>query len=330
MEWVSEVSVGDWLHERIDDPWRGTMHDVVPRGFAAYARVFHPTTRSKPVGREWPPLPQDQHRRQWDEFVRSQPEVDTLPARWQDAADAFGTTMHPLAQWGALVRSQGSEWSPSDWQHATAPDGWQFDAPNEGDLDAEVLATAVGILTRGSQTPGYAAVWEGWGGLLGHMGTGSSRAVLTLDDADADHVRYVDMMTAATFDPFNRPFATETWQPGVLSDEVSRGRRLELPGRGHVLFRGDVGVLADPGWQNVVPWADRTAGEAGTTRFTPSPSLVWPADRSWVLVTEVDWDSTIVGGPAELIDALCDDRELETLPLAAGSSLRWDADTVNR
>ena len=41
MEWTAGVDAGNWIRERVDDPWRGTIHDVVPRGFAAYARVPH-------------------------------------------------------------------------------------------------------------------------------------------------------------------------------------------------------------------------------------------------------------------------------------------------
>ena len=67
MEWTADVSVGDWLKDRIDDPWQFTMHDVVPRGFPAYARVFHPVSRDRPVGAAWPREPYSAHR-VWDAF----------------------------------------------------------------------------------------------------------------------------------------------------------------------------------------------------------------------------------------------------------------------
>lgn len=38
MDWQSDVSVGEWLHERLDETF-STMHSVIPRGFAAYVRV---------------------------------------------------------------------------------------------------------------------------------------------------------------------------------------------------------------------------------------------------------------------------------------------------
>jgi hypothetical protein len=332
MDWTADVHTADWLRERIDDPWRGTMHDAVPRGFPAYARIFHPTTRSRPVGREWPPLPQDRHRREWEQFADAGVEVETLPATWADAADAFGTALHPLTQWGALVRASGDAAHPSEWQHTRAPDGWEFDAPREGELDASALAALIGQLTGGREPAvGYAAVWAGWGGLLGHMGVTASRAVLTVTAADEpDLARHREMLAHSTSDPFNRPYATETWQPGILSNEVSRGPQFELPGREYVLFRGDLTVFADAEWQGEVPWRDPELEAAGFAQFAASPSLVWPSDRSWVAVSEIDWDSTIVAGSADLIAAICADPRLEALPIPSGASLQWDADEVNR
>ncbi|MEV7692992.1 hypothetical protein AB0N73_06635 [Microbacterium sp. NPDC089189] len=333
MEWTADVSVGEWLRERID-PWRGTMHDVVPRGFAAYARVLHPTTRSRPVGRDWPPIPQDRHRREWERFADDGVQIETEPALWRDAAASFGTTLHPLAQWGALVKSRGDEWSPSDWQQAQSADGWQYDAPREGELDAAVTAAlAQHLVARAGAQAGYAAVWSGWGGLLGHMGVTPSRGFLTLtagEDDDADLARHREMLALSRSDPFNRPYATETWQRGILADDVSRGPLLELPGREHVLFAGALEVFADPLWQRRVPWHDVELENAGFASTAASPSLLWPDDRSWVLTTDVDWDSTIVGGDADLIAAICADPALEALPIAADSSLQWDADEVNR
>lgn len=329
MKWTSDVTAGDWLRERIDHPWTATIHDVVPRGFPAYARVLHPTTRSRPVDRPWPPFPQDHHRREWEAFAAARPEIETTVATWQDAADAFGTTRHPLAQWAALVRTTGGE--PGETQRAVSAEGWEFDPPRTGDLDADVLARVVSHLVGDAPTPGYAAVWSGWGGLLGHLGTGPSRAVVSVGESDDPEQRRLhDTLSHSLADPFNRPYATESWQPGILPDDVSRGTLLDLPGREHVLFATELGVFADASWPSSVPWTDPELAAAGFAHAATSPSILWPADRSWVLVTEVDWDSTIVGGPAALIARLVADDGVEALPLPADASLLWDADEVNR
>ena len=68
-------------------------------------------------------------------------------------------------------------------------------------------------------------------------------------------------------------------------------------------------------------------------RFAPSaesPSLIWPADRAWIVVSEIDWDSTIVAGSSELQHALCTDPRIEALGIRERDSLQWDGDRINR
>jgi len=60
-----------------------------------------------------------------------------------------------------------------------------------------------------------------------------------------------------------------------------------------------------------------------------SPSLTWPANHSWCVATEIDFDSTLVAGPVELIDAVLKHPELEAWPVKATDSLTFDADVIN-
>lgn len=307
------------------------MHAVVPRGFRAYARLFHPAHRDRPVGTPWPPLPYARHRREWEAFQQSLPEIDSERVTWATVAAAFSAptrpvTMHPLAQWSRLVDvdqfAEVQEDGPRDAQ------GWRYSDPAQGSLELDLVAAASTHLASHTQTPdaGYVAVWEGHGGLLGFMGEGPSRALLQPGGDDPAHNR---MLGRSIHDRFNNVFRKPSWQPGILPDEVSRGARLELPNRGHVLFRGGVAELAEPGWQLAAPWRDVEAESHGFEPSAHSPSIVWPDDRAWVLVTEVDYDSTIVGGSPELIAALCADPRLEALPIDEGADLRADADGVN-
>lgn len=345
MQWSADVTAGDWIRERLDDPWTATIHDVVPRGFEAYARVFHRATRSRPVDDAWPPLPYEKHERQWDAFGRRRPEIDTEHVRWADVAGAFGTTMHPLAQWAALVRLLG-DGHPGGWQQSQAGDGWQYDAPMEGELDADAVSVVAAHLMGATTTPeaGWIGLWGGYGGLLGHHGPTPSRAFLTFASGDdvslpaaprdaaegALHDRHTDMLRESLHDPLNDAFRRRMWQEGILSREISEGPRLELPGREYVLFRGGVVALADPEWFLHVPWRDRRAEEHGFAPSAHSPNLAWPDDRAWVLVSEIDWDSTIVGGSRALVDAICADERLEAALIPADARLTYDADEVNR
>jgi hypothetical protein len=46
--------------------------------------------------------------------------------------------------------------------------------------------------------------------------------------------------------------------------------------------------------------------------FDRPPNLIWPADHAWFVQSEVDLDSTLVGGSRSLVDALLAAPCLET------------------
>ncbi len=60
-----------------------------------------------------------------------------------------------------------------------------------------------------------------------------------------------------------------------------------------------------------------------------SPQLTWPSDHAWCVATEVDFDSTLVGGSHDLITAVVADRALEALPIDPDGRLTSDTDTIN-
>lgn len=322
MEWISDPSVGDWLRARLDGDM-ATMHGAVPRGYPAYARVFHPASvrslpdRPVPSPDEWETLPVDEQQRLLALFIDE-------PATWAQAADAFGTTMHALAQWQHLVRTPVD----GDWHTRIAPDGREFEAPSEGELDPVQLGVLATHLVAHTTTPdaGVAALWEGRGGLLGFVGHTPSRSFFPVDD-DPHHRAMLDR---STHDPFNNVFRKPTWQEGILSREISEGPRLSLPQRDHVLFSAPPRAFADESWILGAPWRDHVAEGWGFEPSAQSPSILWPDDRAWVVVSEVDHDSTIVAGSAELIRAICADARVEALPIREGADLDWDADEVNR
>lgn len=322
MEWVPDPSAGAWLRERLDADV-DTMHVVVPRGFPAYARIFHPAIvrslpgRAVPTADESARMPESEQQALIDQFVDER-------ATWAQTAAAFGTVRHPLAQWQRIVRTPVD----GDWRTRIAPDGREFSAPLEGELEPDVVALIAAHLVAHTQTPdaGFAALWEGRGGLLGFFGITPSRAFLTFSD-DPNHQAMLDRSAR---DPFNNVFRRPTWQEGILSREISEGPRFELPLRHHVLFSASPRAFADPDWVLRAPWRDRPAEEHGFPPAAQSPSILWPQDRAWVMVTEVDFDSTIVAGSPAVIAAICADERLEALPLPAGADLTSDADVVNR
>lgn len=62
-------------------------------------------------------------------------------------------------------------------------------------------------------------------------------------------------------------------------------------------------------------------GEVSGGLAPTSPSLIWPADRSWFLASEIDFDSTLVGGTKDLADAILASEELEAWPIDPLDSL---------
>ena len=167
MEWTADVSAGNWLTERLGDgrSWGGTMHGVVPRGFDAYARIFHPATRDRPVGVAWPPVPYAAHAKEWNAFQSAHPEIDEERVTWSDTASAFGTTMHALAQWSRIVGPRQIEGEDGPRDAA----GWRYSEPLEGSLEPDLVSAVASILAHHTTTPddGFVAVWEGWGGIVG-------------------------------------------------------------------------------------------------------------------------------------------------------------------
>src|SRR5690349_15781623 len=128
MEWIADPSPGGWLRERLDEGY-ATMHCVVPRGFPAYARVFHPAyVRSLP-GRAVP-TPQEYARMPDAESAALHGDYVDETATWAATAEAFGTQLHPLVQWQRLVRTPAG----GDWRTRIAPDGREFTSPEEGSM----------------------------------------------------------------------------------------------------------------------------------------------------------------------------------------------------
>src|SRR5690606_1237872 len=188
----------------------------------------------------------------------------------------------------------------------------------------ELLASVARHLVEHTGTPdaGFAALWAGWGGLLGFMGHSPSRSFFGFTDQPA----HEQMLQRSIRSPFEDGFRRRTWQEGILSREISEGPRLQLPGREHVLFSAPPRVFADPDWTLDAPWRDTAAEEHGFAPSAQHPRLIWPDDRAWVMVSEIDFDSTIVAGSVDLVGAICADPAIEALPLPENADLTWSAD----
>ena len=128
VRYTSDVSPGRWIKDRLHPFAAHDAGSVIPEGFEAYARVFHPALN------------------------------DDNPVTWHEIAEANGRTVHPEMQFGNIAGT----WS----RRSPRPDLWTS-APREGTLTLGLARALIAVLRSHTTTPDrcWFAVWEGWGGL---------------------------------------------------------------------------------------------------------------------------------------------------------------------
>lgn len=164
-------------------------------------------------------------------------------------------------------------------------------APRLGNLEPAALQLLYAALAPsvGAQLCWF-ALWEGWGWF------GGGTALVSLGDP-------ADPMDGSA---------------PALSPSMLAGPKLELPFRAYHLFSGPLEAVFGMGWHHTPDW------------FQPqSPSLFWPQDRSWCVATEIDFDSTLVGGSRELVDRVLASG-LEAWEVHPRELLSDNGDTVNQ
>ena len=127
-----EVEAADWIHGRLH-PFAQDVGSVVPVGFAAYARIFHP---ARSEGR----------------MEASGTIVPGLEVRWSDVAARSGRTVHPEMQFHSIAAS-----TPD-----TEPRIYE---PMLGVLSERQASALVGLLSKHTATPNscWFCLWEGQG-----------------------------------------------------------------------------------------------------------------------------------------------------------------------
>jgi hypothetical protein len=119
--------------------------------------------------------------------------------------------------------------------------------------------------------------------------------------------------------------------PPAFPPEILNGPRVSLPGRDYILLAGPLAAAGELGWRAgelvSAAYPDR---DFDPDEFEPqSPSIFWPEDRAWCVATEVDLDSTYVGGSRRLIEALLDDPRFEAWPAELRDPIDSGGDNVN-
>lgn len=99
-------------------------------------------------------------------------------------------------------------------------------------------------------------------------------------------------------------WATEASLSVLLPAGAGHRPGLEAPGRDYIVFRGGL---------------DQPARlEAGARQ---TPNLWWSSDRSWLVATDIDLESTYIGGSRDLVEVLRGEPGLEVLAVSPGDPL---------
>jgi hypothetical protein len=234
-------------------------------------------------------------------------EIGTVTGTVPSGYPAYVRICHPApdqgrapVSWAEVARTTGRQVHALMQWHALvgSPDSlnmrgslWRGGNPARGDLAPEVLGPLCALL--GDHTGAVGHCYFGlWEGWGWVDGVGVSAVWDSPSDVAADAIGVSEVQV----------------EPGFSPDELSRPR-MELPYRNYVLLEGPLSAALQIG---------------------QSPNLFWPADRAWCVASEIDFDSTLLGGTVELIEAILDFPPFDAWPVGPADSLTYDADQINK
>jgi hypothetical protein len=218
---------------------------------------------------------------------------DVSPAAW------IGPRLHPFAQDIGSVIPQGFA-GYARLFHPVGADGYRHErwsdvaARNGRVVHSEMQFHSIGV-PRGQAPPGHD---RGYRPRTGTLILEHRRILL-------EHLK------SATTTPERCWFAM--WEGFGGLDDGGIRERVELPNRSYLLYTGTI----DRALESPDPVMDQSA------------NLWWPEDRAWFVASEIDFDSTFVGGDDRLIAALVSDKRLEALPIVLSARADDAADRVN-
>ena len=218
--------------------------------------------------------------------------------------EAYARVFHPVGEkrlrWAEVCALTGrTPHSLMQWRRISGSD-WQESDPDTGALDVDGLATLATSI--GGDAPIMIGVWTGYG-QYNEGGTSSIGLSFTAE---------------AGAGPESEPDPSAGIRP-TFDVDLPSSATLGLPGREYGLFRGRLTTLRDPVWPKASGWA---------WRWSETLNLAWPDDHSWFVASEIDFDSTIVGGSRELVDRVLASG-LETAEVGETSDLSSKGDRVN-
>jgi hypothetical protein len=129
-QWSTAVEAADWIAAALAPFEEGLVASVIPRGFAAYARVLNPARAARGRG--------------------------TRPVRWREIAQWSGVPLHPDSQFHSIALPP---------QQPAGPPPWNGQGPERGSLDLADAEALIELLQPHTSTPEAClfCMWDGWG-----------------------------------------------------------------------------------------------------------------------------------------------------------------------
>jgi len=128
---VENANEAQWIKRLIEKPWGRSKNanyvaEIIPAGFAAYARIFHPAYSS----------------------------VENREISWDEIARITGKTSHSKMQWHLITACSHSDICMKG-----------LETPVMGHLPEKQAKALAEILYKYTSTPDncYFAIWDGWG-----------------------------------------------------------------------------------------------------------------------------------------------------------------------
>jgi hypothetical protein len=172
---------------------------------------------------------------------------------------------------------------------------------SSGEIGTKTLRTLLNILAEFATTPKdcFHALWDGFGWL-------NQGAVSFFMPRKTSRISWIAnikpfrFLTMRVFWRMHRQ--SKFWERNHIANSLPEGimehPRLRLPNRDYLLMRGSIQEALHTGY------------EVGESFFFQSPNLIWPSDKSWIFVKEIDFPAILIGGSQELVQRILLDSGL--------------------
>jgi hypothetical protein len=209
-----------------------------------------------------------------------------------------GTVLHPEAQWHAISRDS--------YDFVNDEGTLSSQMPMTGSLDPLTLPLLARHLAAHTTTPQtcHFALWNGYG---------------SVPKSWDQHPQFRLPMRGYWL-----------FTPAPIDTVVEHSVEFEVAGLAEQAATPEgISTLA------MVGQSDRQRGSLELVRMRResgdlrSPSWWWPEDHAWAVLSETDYDSTLVAASIDLMNALLADPDIECLRVNPSDSLLASADTIN-